>query len=92
VLAGPRSFAVVDLPACARAADEVEHLAWLYSRKTGVLTLMVQSRHEALEDVQARQPAHAAAVERQQAEASGVERVGLAAVLGHETLRHRGDL
>jgi hypothetical protein len=87
-----RNLALIHLPARARAADEVEHLAWLYSRKAVALPLVVQSRHEAFEDIQRRQAAHAAAVERQQAEAAGIERVGLAAMLGREALCHRGVL
>jgi hypothetical protein len=75
-------------PARARAADEIEHLAWLHSRKAVALALVVQSCHKPLQDVEGRQPADAAAVERQQAEAGGVERVGLAVVLGRNALRH----
>lgn len=55
-------------------ADEVEDIARLDSSKTVALALVVQSRHEALEDVEGRQSAYAAAVERQQARAGGVKR------------------
>ena len=55
-------------------ADEVEDIARLDSSKTVALALVVQPRHEALEDVEGRQSAYAAAVERQQAEAGGVKR------------------
>jgi hypothetical protein len=43
--------------------DEVEDIARLDSRKT-VALLVVQPRHEALEDVEGRQSAYAVAVER----------------------------
>ena len=77
-------------PARARATNKIKNIAWLYWRKTGALALAVQSRHEAFENVEGRQPAYAAAVERKQAEASGVQRVGLAVMLDREALRHRG--
>ena len=71
----------VCLPAGAGASDEVKYFAWLRWRKAP-LPCVVQSIHDALQDVERREPAHAAAIESEQAESCGVERGWLSAVLG----------
>lgn len=48
------------IPARARAADEVEHLTRLYGRKTGLFMLVIELRHEALQDAERRQSAYPA--------------------------------
>jgi hypothetical protein len=83
------SRAQVTVPSGARSAHQVEYLAWLHSREAFLLTFVIQSCHEALQDVQRRQASHAAAVKRQQTEAGIIDRVWLFAVVLSQRLRHR---
>lgn len=49
---------------------------------------MIQSIHNALENVECRESSHAATIERQQTEASGVEKIWLFAMLSGGRLLH----
>lgn len=77
----------VYLPAGASAADEIKHFAWFRWREAVLLSFVVQSIHDALQDIESREPADATAIERQQADARGVKRVRVAAVLDGRGLR-----
>jgi hypothetical protein len=72
----------VNVPACARSADQIEQVTRLYEREARFLALMVQSVHQILEDIESGQAANAAAVERQQAQARRIDGIWLFIVAG----------
>ena len=61
------------MPSRARSTHKIEHLAWFHGRKIGILTFVIQSCHEALQDIEGRQASHSAAVKRQQTEAGFID-------------------
>jgi hypothetical protein len=79
-LVGGRYSSIIYVPSSTGATDEVENFAGLYWG-TG-LSFVAQSVHEALQDIERREPAHSAAIERQQTESLAVKRVWLAAARG----------
>jgi hypothetical protein len=70
-------------------ASSAHQIARLHDREALLLTFVIQSCHEALQDVQRRQASDAAAVKRQQTEASFIDWVRLSAVILSQHMRHR---
>jgi hypothetical protein len=79
------------VPSRASSAHQVEYLARLHGREAPLLTFVIQSCHEALQDVECRQASDAAAVKRQQTEAGFIDRVWLSTAVLSQRLRHRRD-
>jgi hypothetical protein len=80
---------MLHVPAHTCTADKVEYFARLYGWKAFRLTFTIQLRHEAVEDIERRQPSDSAAIKGQQAKTILVERIGLPTLLCSERLLHR---